>query len=231
MSDKSKIIWTDTTWNPVTGCSKVSPWCRLCYAEKMTARLQKMGQSKYAAGFDTVVAHPETFDAPLSWGKPRLVFVNSMSDLFHRDVSDEVLAEVWATMVKADWHHFQVLTKRPHRMARKIETLGLDTPAHIWLGTSVENQKFAESRIPALLSISGESLRWISAEPLLGPLDLMDWLPRFMTNVAMTFTDRGGVERHDLDGAPVHPLEWVVAGGESGLWRDADGSGLGAANP
>lgn len=185
--DKSAISWTTSTWNPVTGCTKVSPGCANCYAEKIAT--QRRGPA-FPRGFD-ITLRPHKVRDPIKWRHPRLVFVNSMSDLFHRDIPREYLREIWDTMVQADHHIYQVLTKRPHRAARLVADLGLELPAHIWLGVSAENQAMADSRIPALLDI-GAATPWVSAEPLLGPVDLTPWLDR---------------------------LEWVVVGGESGPGR------------
>ena len=188
MADHSAIAWTDATWNPVTGCTKVSPGCDHCYAERIAET--KRGTPAFPVGFD-VQLRPHKLKDPLRWKTPRRVFVNSMSDLFHRAVPDEYLRTVWDTMLEADHHTYQVLTKRPHRMAHKVRTLGLQPAAHIWLGTSAEDQRWADSRIPALLSIDTQ-VRFVSAEPLLGAIDLTPWL--------------GG-------------LAWVIAGGESGPGR------------
>lgn len=190
MADKTGISWTDATWNPVTGCSKVSPGCANCYAETLSLRLQRMGNPKYTQGF-AVTLHPDALGMPASWRKPRRIFVNSMSDLFHRDVPDWMLRRVWAEMLKHDRHTYQILTKRPHRMELKIRRLELPLAPHIWLGTSVESQRFADSRIPPLLSIGGPGVRFLSCEPLLGKVTLTDYL------------GPGGVN-------------WVIAGGESG---------------
>ena len=191
--DKTKIRWTDTSWNPVTGCTQVSPGCDNCYALRIAE--QKRGTKAFPVGFD-VQLRPHKVRDPLKWRKPRMVFVNSMSDLFHRDIPDHYIREIWDTMVRADHHIYQVLTKRAHRMAHKIRELNLQTPAHIWLGVSAENQAMAESRIPPLLDFPGDSLRWVSAEPLLDAVDLSPYL-------------RADGQR----------LEWVVLGGESGPGR------------
>ena len=147
-------------------------------------------------GFD-VTLRPHKLRDPIKWKTPAKIFVNSMSDLFHLEIPDAYLRQIWDTMLVADWHVYQVLTKRAHRMAHKIKTLDLPTPAHIWLGVSAENQQMADSRIPALLSI-GSQMPWVSAEPLLGPVNLRPYLG---------------------DGG----LRWIVSGGESGLgYRPAD---------
>src|SRR5947208_2390251 len=132
MGDKSAIEWTDATWNPVTGCSKVSPGCKNCYAERLSLQLKKRGVSKYRHGFNLWV-HPDAFDIPLHWSKPRKIFVNSMSDLFHQDLSFETIEKVYEVMEKADWHVYQILTKRPHLMARFFANRRV--PEHVWLGT------------------------------------------------------------------------------------------------
>lgn len=187
MADKSAIEWTDASWNPVTGCTKVSPGCTNCYAETLSERFRGVEGHAYESGFDLTL-RPERLDQPLRWKKPRRIFVNSMSDLFHRDIPDEYLKQIWAVMVEADHHVYQILSKRAHRMAYKIKELGLSLPYHIWLGVSVENQEMADSRIPALLEI-GVPVRFLSVEPLLDSVDLKAHL--------------GG-------------LRWVVVGGESG---------------
>lgn len=195
----SKIEWTDVTWNPVTGCTKVSPGCRHCYAERVATT--GLTARNFPKGFDLDL-HPDRLGYPAKWSSSKLIFVCSMSDLFHRAIPDEYLVEIWNVMVTEARHVFQVLTKRPHRMQHKIEKLGLPLPPHIWLGTSVENQKMAESRIPALLAIPRftagfghgytRAVRFISAEPLLGTVD--------------------------LDGVG-ECLNWIIAGGESGSGR------------
>ena len=182
----SGISWTTHTWNPVTGCSEVSPGCDHCYAKGIA---EKMRGKAFPNGFD-VTLRPHKIRDPLKWKTPAKIFVNSMSDLFHRDIPDDYLCQIWDTMLAADWHVYQVLTKRPHRMVNKIEILDLPTPAHIWLGVSAENQEMADSRIPALLSI-GSPMPWVSAEPLLGPVDFRPYL------------GNAG-------------LKWIVSGGESG---------------
>ena len=185
----SKIGWTDHTWNPVTGCTQVSPGCDHCYA--LAIAEQYRGTPAFPNGFDVQLRQHRLLE-PYKWKTPSRIFVNSMSDLFHKEIPDSYLIQIWGIMEGADWHTFQVLTKRPHRMAQKIKDLGLPTLPNLWLGVSVENQMYAENRIPSLLSIPGDFVRWISAEPLLGPLNLIPWL---------------------LD------LRWVVDGGESGPGR------------
>ena len=168
---KSKIEWTDTTWNPITGCTKISAGRKNCYAERMAKRLQAMGQAKYANGFE-VTLHHEVLAAPNHWKKPRMVFVNSMSDLFHEKVPDYFIIDIFRVMADNPRHTFQVLTKRPQRMME----MSTDLPytENVWLGVSVENQQ-ATSRINDLLATGG-SVYFLSCEPLLGPLDLKPWL-------------------------------------------------------
>ena len=170
----SKIEWTTDTWNPVTGCAKVSPGCKHCYAEVMHARLQMMGQEKYQRPFREVVMHPSTLDAPFKWKKPRMVFVNSMSDLFNVDVTDEFIYRVFQTMVLTPRHSFQILTKRPERVAQMND--GLPWRNNIWMGTSVENADYAD-RIDHLRQTDA-CVTFLSLEPLLGPLPALD-LPKY----------------------------------------------------
>lgn len=220
----TNIEWTDVVWNPVTGCDKVSEGCRNCYAETIAHRF--WGERP----FTEVRCHPERLDAPLHWKKPRRVFVNSMSDLFHKDVSDEFIDKVLAMMALTPQHRYQVLTKRPERMLSFLRdsgyraemtgieaefTSGLDRfeeaerqrwpfpLPNVWLGVSIEDQETADERIPILLQTPA-AVRWVSAEPLLGPVDFTEWL----------YSCDGDCDR------PTHPplptLDWVVGGGESG---------------
>ena len=176
MSEKSKIEWTDSTWNPVTGCTKISPGCDNCYALRMTNRLHAMGQQKYSKGFK-VTEHGHELERPNSWKKPRKVFVNSMSDLFHRDVSDSFIIDVFKRMNISSSHQFQVLTKRAKRMA----SLGAYLPwtYNISAGVSVENSDYIK-RIEFLHKTPANT-KFISIEPMLGPLpdldlDGIDWV-------------------------------------------------------
>ena len=183
MSSSSAIEWTEVTWNPVTGCTKISSGCDHCYAERMSRRLQAMGVEKYRDGF-RVAVHPGTLGEPLRWRKPRVVFVNSMADLFHRAVPTAFIEKVFAVMNEASAHTFQVLTKRPRRaltLSRRLRW----TP-NIWLGTSIESGETL-FRLP-LLRETGAKTKFLSLEPLLGPLPGLD-----------------------LAG-----VDWVIAGGESG---------------
>jgi protein gp37 len=182
MSFESSIEWTESTWNPVTGCTKVSPGCAHCYAERLASRLQAMGNPRYLHGF-AVTLHEDLVTLPLRWSRPRTIFVNSMSDLFHESVPDSFIERVFDTMAAADWHTFQVLTKRADRLA----TLGasLPWPSNVWAGVSVENQAMTW-RVDRLRGVPA-AVRFLSCEPLLGPLQL------------------------NLSG-----IQWVIAGGESG---------------
>lgn len=184
MSDKSAIEWTDATWNPVTGCIEVSPGCDHCYAKAFAERFRGVAGHPYEQGFELRL-WPSRLDLPLHWLRPRRIFVNSMSDLFHRDIPDEFIFRVFDTMVKADWHVFQVLTKRSARLARLAPSL--PWADNIWAGVSVETDKYAW-RVDQLRKVPAH-VRFISAEPLLGPL----------TNV-------------NLEG-----IHWVITGGESGI--------------
>lgn len=165
MGAKSAIEWTESTWNPLTGCTKISPGCMHCYAERMALRLRAMGQANYARGFELTM-HTHVLELPLSWKKPQVIFVNSMSDLFHRDVSAEFIQRVFDVMSRAHWHRFQVLTKRSNRLAELAPLL--PWPRNVWMGVSVENQDYTY-RIDHLRKVDA-AVRFLSLEPLLGPL-------------------------------------------------------------
>jgi len=165
MSTYSSIEWTEVTWNPVTGCTKVSPGCKHCYAERMAKRLRAMGQPKYANEFK-LTTHPMYLDQPLGWKKPRMVFVNSMSDLFHEEVPLSFIDQVFDVMRRASQHTFQVLTKRSHRLLELDPEF--DWPENVWMGVSVENQDYT-FRIEHLRKTSAH-VKFLSLEPLLGPL-------------------------------------------------------------
>lgn len=192
MGDHSSIEWTEATWNPTTGCDKTSPGCDHCYALTLSKRLKAMGQAKYQHDGDPrtsgpgfgLTLHPETLSIPRSWSSPRLIFVNSMSDLFHPAVPDTYIQRVFEVIADTPQHTYQVLTKRSRRLAQ----LGpnLDWPRNLWIGVSIENAKY-RFRLDDLREV-GASVRFLSAEPLLGPL-------------------------HDLDLDGIH---WLIAGGESG---------------
>ena len=185
MPDKTGIEWTDATWNPVTGCTKVSPGCAHCYAETITLRFRRGGP--FLPGKTTIRLHPDRLDEPGKWRSPRRVFVNSMSDLFHEEVSFDFVRQIFSKMETYDEHTYQILTKRPERMLEYMEWTGWQSwPDHVWAGVSVENQYWADRRIPLLRQVPC-SIRFLSCEPLLKPLEL------------------------DLRG-----IEWVIVGGESG---------------
>jgi protein gp37 len=183
VSDRSAIEWTEATWNPATGCSKVSPGCAHCYAETFAERFRGVPGHPYEQGFDLRL-WPNRLDVPLRWRRPRVIFVNSMSDLFHEAIPDDYIAAVFDVMVRADWHVFQVLTKRPDRLAELAPTL--PWPPNVWMGVTIENRRFVH-RADMLREVPA-AVRFISAEPLLGPLEGLD-----------------------LTG-----INWLIAGGESG---------------
>ena len=165
MAQASSIEWTEATWNPVTGCTKISAGCAHCYAERMARRLKAMGQYRYRNEFK-VTLQPDVLDAPLHWKRPRTIFVNSMSDLFHKDIPADYIAKVFAVMQEASQHTFQVLTKRPERAAELAPDL--PWPANVWMGTTVENSDYLY-RIHSLIQIPAK-IRFLSLEPLLGPI-------------------------------------------------------------
>jgi len=176
MAQGSGIEWTESTWNPVTGCTKISPGCKHCYAERMAIRLRAMGQANYERGFK-VTLHEHMLELPLTWKRPQTVFVNSMSDLFHKEVPDAFIRRVFGVMSRASWHTFQVLTKR----AERLQSLGrgLEWPDNVWAGVSVESRDYLQ-RIDHLRSVPAR-VRFISFEPLLkslGGIDLsaIDWV-------------------------------------------------------
>jgi protein gp37 len=193
VSDKSRIEWTDATWNPVTGCSKVSPGCAHCYAEALSLRF---GWSRLPWDPENAAAnlilHSERLDQPLHWREHRRIFVNSMGDLFHELVPEAFVHEVFDRMAAADWHSFQILTKRPERMAEVVSSYygrrpGARPLAHVWLGVSIENDRW--TRRADALRATPAAVRFISAEPLLGPLPSLD----------------------------LASIDWLILGGESGL--------------
>lgn len=202
---KTSIEWATDVWNPVTGCTKVSEGCRHCYAERVAGRF--WGERK----FTDVRYHEERLDQPLHWKKPRRVFVNSMSDLFHPDVPFHFIHRVWRTAALANQHTFMILTKRPERMIEFMRWATDDDMSiqmwgrNVWLGVSAETQKEAEKRIPLLLQVPA-AVRFVSCEPLLGPVRLGEWLPSYDP------TQHYAVEMPSEQGK----LDWVIAGGESG---------------
>ncbi|MGQ9479788.1 DUF5131 family protein [Chloroflexus sp.] len=172
----SKIEWTEATWNPLTGCTKISPGCKHCYAERMALRLRAMGVEKYRNGF-TLTLHPDVLEEPLTWKKPRMIFVNSMSDLFHKDVPLAFIHQVFDVMRRASWHQFQVLTKRAERLSELAPVI--DWPKNVWMGVSVEHAGYT-FRIDHLRQTNAH-IKFLSLEPLLGPLpdlnlDDIDWV-------------------------------------------------------
>jgi protein gp37 len=169
MAHGSTIEWTESTWNPVTGCTKLSPGCKFCYAERMAERLQAMGQENYRNGF-RLTLQPHMLDLPLRWKKPQTVFVNSMSDLFHEDVPFDYIWRVFDVMRRAHWHRFQVLTKRSERLAELDQKL--EWTPNIWMGVSVENDDYC-SRIDDLRRTRAQ-VKFLSLEPLLGALHNLD---------------------------------------------------------
>ena len=176
MANSSSIEWTESAWNPVTGCTKVSPGCKHCYAERMARRLKAMGQPNYANGFELTL-HEHVLELPLRWKSPQVVFVNSMSDLFHEDVPLEFIQRVFAVMRRAHWHTFQVLTKRAERLAELDPQL--DWPPNVWMGVSIETSEY-HHRTDSLRQTRATT-RFLSLEPLLGPLpalnlDGVDWV-------------------------------------------------------
>ena len=206
--DKTGIEWTDATWNPIRGCSKVSAGCKFCYAETMAARfagegLPYNGVIENGKWNGKITFHEDKLDQPLRWKKPRKIFVNSMSDLFHKNVSDEWLDKIFGTMFSAPHHTYQILTKRPERMKfyldsrvsmlDKYRTMGEEVEArsNIWLGVSFENQKAIDERMPILIKTRA-AVRWASIDPLLESIDF---------SVSIFLSDK---------------LHWVVVGGESG---------------
>lgn len=169
LADRSAIEWTEATWNPVTGCDQVSPGCAHCYAKTFAERWRGIPGHPYEQGFDLRV-WPDRLNHPLKWKRPRTIFVNSMSDLFHEDIPDDFIGQVFETMARADWHVFQVLTKRPERMLALSSQL--PWPPHVWMGVSIENRRFIR-RADFLREVPA-AVRFISAEPLLGRLEGLD---------------------------------------------------------
>jgi len=205
MSDRSPIEWTDATWNPVTGCNKVSAGCKHCYAETFSERFRGVPGHPFEQGFDLRL-WPERIELPLRWRTPRRIFVNSMSDLFHERVPDSFIELVFVTMRLATWHRFQVLTKRPERMARFLSAragpVGVlrDTHPNVWVGTSIETQRYV-GRAEIVASIPA-SVRFLSCEPLLGALELK----RVLGPTGINWVIVGGESGH---GARPMDADWV----------------------
>ena len=169
MASKSSIEWTESTWNPLTGCTKISPGCKNCYAERMANRLKSMGSPNYARGFKLTL-HERALEIPLRWKKPQMIFVNSMSDLFHEDVPLEFIKKVFNVMQKASWHTFQILTKRSTRLFTFSNEVCW--PENVWMGVSVELKEY-QYRIDNLRNTDAQ-IKFISFEPLLGPMPSTD---------------------------------------------------------
>jgi protein gp37 len=186
MGDRTRIEWAEATWNPVVGCTKVSPGCAYCYAERIMSR---RGWPRFRPDTARVQLMPHRLMEPLRWARPRLVFTCSMADLFHELVPDDYILQVFRVMQEADHHIFQVLTKRVERLATFSRRLG-GLPRNVWVGVSAENQTWAERRLPLLMEVPAQT-RFVSCEPLLGPMDLGRWLSS-------------------------GSLHWVIVGGESG---------------
>ncbi len=186
MAERTAIEWTQSTWNPVTGCTKVSPGCAYCYAERITRRY---GGKPFTPNQTEIKTHPERLQWPMKWKRPRMIFTCSMADLFHEAVPVSFIAEVISVMERTPQHVYQVLTKRPDRMAAFFDDWGAPPP-NVWIGVSAENQWWADSRIPVILRIPAK-VHFVSCEPLLGPMNLAKWL---------------GPDT----------LNWVIVGGESG---------------
>jgi protein gp37 len=165
MATNSSIEWTEATWNPLTGCTKISPGCKHCYAERLAKRLKAMGNPNYSNGF-RLTLHEHALKLPLTWKKPRFIFTNSMSDLFHNDVPEEFVQQVFDVMRRAHWHTFQVLTKRSERLLEISPRI--EWPANVWMGVSVENQDYA-FRAEHLRQTNAQT-RFLSVEPLIGPV-------------------------------------------------------------
>lgn len=183
MPQTSAIEWTEATWNPVTGCSQVSPGCAHCYAKTFAERWRGVAGHPYVQGFDLKL-WPDRLEVPLRWRKPKTIFVNSMSDLFHEDIPERYIQRVFATMRQAHWHTFQILTKREARLAELADRI--EWAPNIWMGVTIENRRFV--RRSEVLRDVPAFVRFISAEPLLGP----------------------------LDGLSLSGIDWLIAGGESG---------------
>ncbi|WKL57276.1 phage Gp37/Gp68 family protein [Asticcacaulis sp. ZE23SCel15] len=250
MADKTHIQWTEATWNPITGCSVVSPGCTNCYAMKLAGTRLKHHPSRAGLTREVNGNHVWTGEVrfneqwltqPLTWKKPRMIFVGAHTDLFHPSVPDAWLDQIFAVMALTPHHTYQILTKRPARMRAYFKRrssgyiLALtpelnranggrniireatnNTPlTNVWLGVSVEDQARADERIPLLLQTPA-ALHWISAEPLLGPLSLKGYLSTAWEGITSSYVGTDGIERSDMTGNAVPGLKWVVAGGENG---------------
>ena len=192
---KSKIEWTESTWNPVSGCTKVSRGCDNCYAERMAMRLKAMGTRGYENGFD-VTLHPHALDKPLKMKKPQVIFVNSMSDIFHDKIPDEFIFQIFEVMNKAHWHTFQVLTKRPKRLAKMASKLNWTD--NIWMGVTVEANEYVD-RVDYLRDCPAK-IKFLSLEPLIDSVDKLDY-------TGIDWVIVGGESGY---GARVMQKEWVL---------------------
>jgi len=195
MSSKSKIEWTESTWNPVSGCTKISRGCDNCYAERMAMRLKAMGTRGYENGFD-VTLHPHTLEKPLKLKKPQIIFVNSMSDIFHEKIPDEFIFQIFEVMNKAHWHTFQVLTKRPKRLAKMASQLNWTD--NIWMGVTVEANEYVD-RVNYLRECPAK-IKFLSLEPLIASVDELDY-------TGIDWVIAGGESGY---GARVMKKEWVI---------------------
>ena len=213
MGSKSKIEWTDATWNPVTGCTPISGGCKNCYAKFIANRF--WGDRK----FSDIQIHKDRLEQPFMWKKPRKVFVCSMGDLFHEKVKDHEINSVFLRMMKYDWHIYILLTKRPERMKDfvSIGTGWRGKMDHVWLGVTAENQEMADKRIPILLKIPA-SVRFVSVEPMLEPIDLSPWLPKkdcYWCPEGNDCNECHPARMKKMDSNP-NAIDWVICGAESG---------------
>ncbi len=246
MPSSIEWLWPDgfigESWNPVTGCEKVSPGCAHCYAETFARRFPKSASysPNYLPGTARIVSHEDRLSLPMRWKRPRFVFVNSQSDLFHETVSNQFIGAVFATMWLARQHTYLILTKRPDRMHQWLRpngwlevnaallrsgiqvipggTTGPNWPlANVWLGVSAENQRFADARIPLLLDLPA-AVRFVSYEPALKPIDFSQWFDPFRTvdNMTLTSIKSGMFNPDQLDSMRRRTPDWVIVGGESG---------------
>jgi protein gp37 len=225
VSTQSTIEWTEVTWNPTTGCDRISPGCDHCYALTLAKRLKGMGQPRYQNDGDPrtsgpgfgLTLHEDKLTEPLRWSKPRVVFVNSMSDLFHKDVPPEFIARVWQTIARTPQHTYQILTKRPKRMRNVVQELvdaeyGGRPLSNVWLGTSIESRDYIWRA--DYLKETPAAVRFVSAEPLLGPL-----LPKVQgdENHCVAWWPDDDAPCVPYDGLDLLYIDWLIVGGESGL--------------
>jgi protein gp37 len=197
MGDKTKIAWSEASWNPMTGCTRISAGCKYCYAHEVAEKLKEWGTAKFSEGMKVNLHGGKYINLPRKWKKGRLIFVDSMGDLFHKDVPIEFLMDVWETMRDCPQHIFQILTKRAERMQEVLDRFSsiYGVLHNVWMGVTTENQKWYDHRVPYLID-SPAALRWVSMEPLIGQI---------------------------IMGNLIHSLDWVVVGGETelkGKWRE-----------